>query len=71
MSYDPIANIMLIEITSGKISHAREFGNFIIHFSQKGKPVLIEILNASNFITQLDKIKNLKNIKNLEETIVT
>jgi uncharacterized protein YuzE len=65
MYYDPEANIMCIEIAKGKISHAREFGNFIIHLSPTGKPILIEILDASKFIGQFDKIKSLKDIKEL------
>ena len=63
MIYDSEANIISWETASGKISHAREFGNFIIHLSKTGKPILIEILDASKFIGQLDKIKDLKKIK--------
>lgn len=62
MIYDPEANIICIEIAKGKIAGAREFGNFIIHLSAGGKPVLIEILEASKFMGQFDKIKNLKDI---------
>lgn len=67
MLYDPEANILSWEIAQGEISHAREFGNFIIHLSPAGKPILIEILDASKFIGQFDKIKNIKDIKNIEE----
>lgn len=63
MNYDAEANIISWEVSEGPISHAREFGNFIIHLSKSGKPVIIEILEASKFIGQMDKIKNLKNIK--------
>lgn len=62
MIYDPEANIICIEIAKGKIAGTREFGNFIIHLSAGGKPVLIEILDASKFMGQFDKIKNLKDI---------
>lgn len=65
MFYDPEANIISWEMSKGEISHAREFGNFIIHLSPLGKPILIEILEASNFIGQFDKIKGLKNLKNI------
>lgn len=65
MYYDPEANIISWEVSKGEISHAREFGNFIIHLSSLGKPILIEILEASNFIGQFNKIKNLKNLKNI------
>jgi uncharacterized protein YuzE len=65
MLYDPEANILCIEIAKGEISHAREFGNFIIHLSPAGKPVLIEILDASKFMGQIEKLQNLGDIKNV------
>ena len=65
MIYDEETNILSWEIAKGKISHVREFGNFIIHLSKSGKPILIEILDASKFIGQFDKIKNIKEIKNI------
>jgi len=65
MYYDPEANIMLWEIGKGRISHAREFGQFIIHLSASGKPLLIEILDASRFVGQFDKIKNAEELKNV------
>jgi uncharacterized protein YuzE len=71
MYYDPEANIMCIEVAKGKISHAREFGNFIIHLSSTGKPVLIEILDASKFIGQFDKVKNISNIKEIKQVAAT
>ena len=63
MLYDAEANILSWEVAQGKISHAREFGNFIVHVSSSGKPVLVEILNASKFIGQMEKLKNIKDIK--------
>ncbi|MDD5031902.1 MAG: DUF2283 domain-containing protein [Patescibacteria group bacterium] len=68
MYYDHEANLISWEITQGKIDHAREFGNFIIHLSSSGKPILVEILDASNFVGQLDKIK-VGDLKNIEKTI--
>lgn len=65
MIYDLEANILSWEIAEGEIDHAREFGNFIIHFSKNGKPLFIEMLDASKFIGQVDKIKNIKEIKRL------
>ena len=63
MIYDPEANILCWELTQGKISHAREFGNFIIHVSKSEKPIIIEILDASKFVGQFDKIKQSKEFK--------
>jgi len=68
MHYDIDANIISWELANDPISHAIELGNFIIHLSKTKKPVLIEILNASKFIGQMDKI-NFKGIK--EQAIET
>ncbi|MBI4779672.1 DUF2283 domain-containing protein [Candidatus Falkowbacteria bacterium] len=57
MQYDIEANIISWEITKDPINHAMELGNFIIHLSKAKKPVLIEILNASKFVGQMDKVK--------------
>ncbi len=62
-TYDPESNILSIEIARGKISHAREFGNFIIHLSRANKPILIEILDGSKFVGQIEEIKKIKEIK--------
>lgn len=56
MIYDPEANVLCWELSNAPISHAREFGDFIIHLSKAGKPVLIEILNASSFTGQFKKL---------------
>ncbi|MFH1744744.1 MAG: DUF2283 domain-containing protein [bacterium] len=62
MIYDPESNILSWEVSQGKINHAREIGNFIFHLSDAGQPVLIEVLDASKFIGQFDKIKNIKEL---------
>jgi len=63
MQYDIEANLISWEITKDPIDHCLELGNFIIHLSKAKKPVLIEILNASKFVGQMDKIKDIKNFK--------
>lgn len=60
MNYDIESNILNWELGSGKIVKVLELGNFIIHLSGAGKPVLIEILNASSFKTNLNNSKFLK-----------
>ncbi|HAM88327.1 MAG: hypothetical protein US83_C0005G0058 [Candidatus Falkowbacteria bacterium GW2011_GWC2_38_22] len=69
MLYDPEANIISLPIGKGKITHTSEFGNFIIHLSDAKKPILIEILDASKFMGQFDKIKNVGDIKKMLPTI--
>lgn len=63
MHYDAEANIISWEVAKGEINHAVELGNFIIHVSANGKPILIEILDGSKFRGQFDKIKNIQKIK--------
>ncbi|HOZ56159.1 MAG TPA: DUF2283 domain-containing protein [bacterium] len=65
MIYDPEANIISWEVARGKISHAREFGNIIVHLSSSGKPLLIEMLDASKFVGQIDNLKNIKELKKI------
>jgi len=55
MIYDTETNIALIEVSTGKVDHVIELGNFIIHVSRTRKPILIEILEASTFIGQFNK----------------
>ncbi len=62
MQYDAETNILSWEITKDPIDRCLELGNFIIHLSKGKKPVLIEVLNASKFVGQMDKIK-LESIK--------
>lgn len=70
MLYDPESNILSWEVAQGEITHAREFGGFIIHLSKANTPILIEILDASKFIGQFDKIKNLKNMQEIKKIAV-
>lgn len=60
MIYDPEANIICWELAKDQIYTTKEFGDFIIHLSKVGKPVLIEVLDASKFIGQFDKLKKKK-----------
>jgi uncharacterized protein YuzE len=69
--YDIEANILSIEVAKGKISNTKEFGNFIIHLSAGGKPLLIEILNASNLTKKFDIVSELNNIKAMKNLLPT
>jgi len=47
-SYDPDADVLtLAGAVKGRIDHAREMGNFIVHFTKDDRPLLIEVLEAS------------------------
>lgn len=69
MHYDPESNIICWEIAKGDITHVSELGNFIIHLSDGNKPILIEILDASKFIGQFDKLTSVKDIKKVESAL--
>jgi uncharacterized protein YuzE len=56
MLFDSESNILSIELSGGAITHAREFGNLIIHLSRAGKPILIEILDASSLTGDFAKL---------------
>lgn len=51
IKYSKDTDTLLIELSDKKIDHAEEEGQVIIHFSQNNVPVLIEIMDASQFIT--------------------
>ena len=55
-SYDRDADALLIHVGRGKVNHAQEVGPFVIHFTKAGKPLLIEILDASVVLSKLTKV---------------
>ncbi len=56
ISYETEADVLMWEITDESIDFAKEIGNVVVHFTKNNTPVLIEILEASKFLT---KVKNL------------
>ena len=48
--YSKDVDILLIELSDKPIDHAEEKGQLIIHFTENGEPVLLEILNAKEFV---------------------
>lgn len=55
--YSPDVDALTIELSDKPIDYAEESGQVIVHFSQSGEPVLIEILDAKNFLLgSLDSI---------------
>jgi uncharacterized protein YuzE len=67
ISYDRENDIMMLELSKAKIDHAEQTGQIIIHFSKKNKPVLLEIMDASEFIASTLK----SSIRAKEETFQT
>ena len=50
--YDPEADVLLITLSRGKPDFAEQSQNVITHYNKEGKPIEIEILDASE--TALD-----------------
>ncbi len=50
------------EISGAPIDYATEVGNMIVHFTKDNTPVLIEVLNAKNF---MQRAKDAVSIKKL------
>jgi uncharacterized protein YuzE len=48
--YSRDVDILIIELSDKSIDYAEEEGQIIIHFTKDGEPVLIEILDAREFI---------------------
>ena len=56
ISYNREQDILLVEMSEEPIDHAEEMGPMIVHFTKDFRPVLLEILDASDFVSQLTKI---------------
>lgn len=56
ISYDPEADVLRMEISKKPIDHAREMGNIIVHFTERGLPVYLEILEAKKFLLRTERI---------------
>jgi len=50
IKYSKDVDALLVELSDKKIDYAEEEGQIIIHFSKDGEPVLLEILDAKEFI---------------------
>lgn len=48
--YSKDVDALLIELSDKPIDHAEEEGQIIIHFSKDNEPVLLEILDAKEFL---------------------
>ena len=54
--YDREEDVLMLEISDeGKIDHAEQVDSVIVHFTGSGEPVLLEILDASEFLSTVIK----------------
>ncbi|MBS7623415.1 DUF2283 domain-containing protein [Candidatus Bathyarchaeota archaeon] len=48
MKYDTESDALTIIVSeSGKLTHAEEIGDIVIHLNKEGEPLFLEVLNAS------------------------
>jgi len=51
IKYDEDADVLTVFVKEkGKLSHAEEIGDIIVHLDKKGKPLFLEILKASKIV---------------------
>jgi hypothetical protein len=56
INYNREEDILLIELdASTSIDHAEHIGSVIVHLSPQDKPVLLAILDASEFLSEMVK----------------
>ncbi len=57
LNYNRVDDVLTIEtIPDGIIDHAEQTGSLIAHFSQAGQLLVLEILDASDFLSSLIKV---------------
>lgn len=54
-TYEKEDDILMIELNDRKIDYAEQTGDLIVHFSPDREAVLLEILDASNFMRAQSK----------------
>ncbi len=50
LRYSKDVNVLVIELSEKPIEYAEEYGQFIVHFSSEGEPVLLEIQDGKDFV---------------------
>ena len=54
IKYEQDADVLTIVLKDkGKLSHAKEVGDFIVHVDQNDEPLFLEILKASKIVPLL------------------
>lgn len=51
VKYDAEADVLTVVVAEeDKLAYAEEVGDIVVHFDENGKPLFMEILNASKII---------------------
>lgn len=54
IKYDSDADVLSVVLKAkGRLSHAEEAGDVILHLDKKGSPLFFEVLNASKVIPKM------------------
>lgn len=56
ISYEQDADVLVVEVSKKPIEYAEMIGNIIVHFTKDNNPVLLEILEASKFLSQAENL---------------
>ena len=51
--YDREEDILMARVSDESIDYAEEIGPMIVHFTKEGKPVLFEIMDATEFLANV------------------
>lgn len=55
--YDKEDDILTYEVSDEPIEYAEQMEQVIVHFTKDSKPVLLEILNAKDFLSRALRIR--------------
>lgn len=56
IKYYEDADLISWKLSNKTYEYANRSGNFVVHYSKNNEPVLIEILNASQFLKETNKL---------------
>ncbi len=56
VKYNRKEDILILELSEATIDHAEEAGPIVAHFSTDDRLILLEILEASDFLSKLTKV---------------
>ena len=54
--YNREDDVLLLYLAEDRIDHAEEADGVIVHFSAEDRPVLLEVLDASDLLSRLTKM---------------
>jgi hypothetical protein len=52
VKYEAKDDVLTYEVSDEPIEYAEEMDSVIVHFTKAGKPVLLEVLDASKFLAK-------------------